>query len=593
MKNARTRKTLAFCIAAAMLGGALSACGGNNNNSSAGGNSESSSQSSTAQNSSDASTDDNGGAADGEYTQLIWLSSGTAINEEDKSLTTAEAAKRTGVFVQHNYVPEEKWNVLMASGNMEADILEVPSRSRQQLVEGGLITPLEDLIAEHGPNVQETMGHAMEYLKEYCSYGQDHVYFLQSHQAPDMNVVYDSVPYNYGVAPYIRWDYYEELGKPEINNEDDLLNVLKQMQDAHPDNDLGRKTYAMTLEVTAGMWSYATMYSYYNGYEGVGPAYAVSRTKDNELTNYLEDDYVMWGAAKYYNKAWQMGILDPETFTQKGENVTEKITNSQGFYTENSWNNYNTVLGESIGANAGFEPILEAFPAAYAGGTTTYGWAFASSITSTTQHPEEAMKFLDFLYSEEGARLFYSGIEGVHWEYGTDGAPAYTQEVMENRGNTEWDKANGLSNFHNWIGIDNMIPLADGFPADLSQTADMLKANNKPIDNHYCELYGVEYPGQVGKKMEESRPGYEVIWWNGDVGSMMNQVPDDINRIATQVTDILIKAYPKMIMSDTDEEFEKEKADCKSQLEAANIQQIIDWVYAEWDAAKAKVAALQ
>ena len=32
-------------------------------------------------------------------------------------------------------------------------------------------------------------------------------------------------------APYIRWDIYKEIGYPQIEDLDGLLNVLKQMQD--------------------------------------------------------------------------------------------------------------------------------------------------------------------------------------------------------------------------------------------------------------------------------------------------------------------------------------------------------------------------
>lgn len=119
MKELKVRRALAFLLAAAMAAGVLASCGGEAENSTG--------ESSEAAGNSGAEVVD-----DGDYVELIWLSPGTAINEEDKSLTTAEAAKRTGIFVQRNYVPEEKWNVLMASGDMEADILEVPSVPRYE-----------------------------------------------------------------------------------------------------------------------------------------------------------------------------------------------------------------------------------------------------------------------------------------------------------------------------------------------------------------------------------------------------------------------------------------------------------------------------
>lgn len=531
--------------------------------------------------------------AEEDYVELVWLNCGTAINEKDVSLVTAEAAKRTGIFVQYHCVPNEKFSVLMASGDMEADIISVSVGDRQPMIEGNLIIPLDDLLDEYGPHIKETLGQkTIDYLKKYLSYGKDAVYLLTSHQTTGLDNVSDFVPYNYQLAPYIRWDYYEELGSPEITNEDELLDVLRQMQDAHPTNDAGRKTYAMSLDVTNGLWSYATMYFYVSGYLQLNPAYICSYDTNYELTNIFEDDYVLWNALRYYNKAWQLGILDPETFTQKGENVNEKITTGQSFYTENSWNSYNVLFAEQIGGHAGFEPVLEAFPCGFGGDMSQFGWAFATGISSKSEHPVEAIKFLDFLYSDEGARLMYSGIEGIHWAYDENGVPAFTQETLENRGKAEWDKANGLSGkFSNWIGIDNMVPASDGYPVDLKQTTAMLKAANTELDTYYSSLYGVEYPGQVGKVLED-KGVFKNVWWNTDYSSLMQVVPDDITRIATKATDIMLKAFPRMIMSDTTEEFEEERDKCVEQLKEIDVQQIVDWVSAEWERSKAELSTL-
>ncbi len=46
--------------------------------------------------------------------------------------------------------------------------------------------------------------------------------------------------------PRIPWDFYSELGKPDLNNLDDLLNALAEMQKAHPTNEAGDKAYGMT-----------------------------------------------------------------------------------------------------------------------------------------------------------------------------------------------------------------------------------------------------------------------------------------------------------------------------------------------------------
>ncbi len=53
------------------------------------------------------------------------------------------------------------------------------------------------------------------------------------------------------------------------------------------------------------------------------------------------------------------------------------------------------------------------------------------AITTNCEHPEKAMQLLDYLNSEEGARLIYSGVEGVHWEYDENGVPQLTDSFIQ------------------------------------------------------------------------------------------------------------------------------------------------------------------
>jgi len=48
-------------------------------------------------------------------------------------------------------------------------------------------------------------------------------------------------------GPYLRWDLYKEAGYPEVGTLEDLLPVLKKMQDAEPTAPNGQKTYAVSL----------------------------------------------------------------------------------------------------------------------------------------------------------------------------------------------------------------------------------------------------------------------------------------------------------------------------------------------------------
>lgn len=522
----------------------------------------------------------------GEYIYLTYLEpGGSGLYEEEQSLTIKKIAEETGIFVQGTNVTDDKYSVLMASRDLEADIVSVRTIDQQALIEGGLLIPLDDLIDQYAPHIKETAENSLNYWREYKSFGKGELFLIPSHNAADLKEVTDSAPYNYGVAPYIRWDYYKELGYPEVTNEDDFLNMLKAMQDAHPTTEDGKKTYAMSV-VHDILWSFFTPYPYWNGYEVVNNLVA-RNAQDDLVNNALDEDFIGWRAVNFYNKAYRMGIYDPECLTQKGENVSQKVANSQTFYTENSWNNYNQVLGEVVGPQAGFEVLMSAFPAAYAGGTSSYGWGFTLGITSSCKDPVAAIKWIDYLYSEEGARLLYSGVQGVHWDYDEDGVPYLFEETMKMYQDEEWNKKNGISKYHNWIGIDNMIKHSDGYPVDLFYLDEVRAMANKPIDNEYCEYYDIAYPGQAGKAAD-----VDVIWWMGDAGSLMPVMPDDLKRIQTRAEDAMLKAIPQMILASTEEEFQQKRQELISQLESLGTQGVIDWIYTEFEKSKEEVEKL-
>ncbi|MDR0929378.1 MAG: ABC transporter substrate-binding protein, partial [Oscillospiraceae bacterium] len=50
-----------------------------------------------------------------------------------------------------------------------------------------------------------------------------------------------------GVAPTIPWDYYAEIGAPDLANLTDLIAALKAIQELHPTNAAGDPSYGITL----------------------------------------------------------------------------------------------------------------------------------------------------------------------------------------------------------------------------------------------------------------------------------------------------------------------------------------------------------
>lgn len=577
MANSKTRKALAFCLAAMMAASTLTACGGN----------ETASKDETGSTTSGSETASEG---DGGVVTLTFLQVGSGLTEEDNSLVTKKVAENIGVNVQPMVVNEDRLNVMMASGDMEADLITSAGGTgedvSQRLIEGGLVQPLDDLIEQYGPDIKENASEMLDFAREFCSYGQNKVFFVRSNTGPYEELAQKNRPYNYGVAPFIRWDYYKELGSPDVTNEDEFLQMLRDMQDLHPQNDQGQATYAMSLTLT-DLWNIFTFYSLCNDRGYIGGYYTNRDGATNDLvSNVLKEDDVVWRTLSYYNKAWRLGILDPESFTQKGENVTEKATTSRMFYTENSWNSYNSVLMENVGENAGFEPMYTAFPTVYGGDEGNYGWNYQVGISAKSENPEAAMKWINYLYNPDGARLRRNGIEGIHWEY-VDGVPTIMEDVWENKADEDWQKENGLNIYGNWVGLAGCLEAPDGYAYDLNYTVEALKRNNLPVDTAYCEEFGAEYPGQVPDVLDSENG--TVRFYYSDIPNMMSPKPDDLNRITSKADDILLKASPNMIMAETEEEFNQLRDETIKSLEDIGIQQVIDWATEEYNSAREKL----
>lgn len=60
------------------------------------------------------------------------------------------------------------------------------------------------------------------------------------------------------------------------------------------------------------------------------------------------------------------------------------------------------------------------------------GGEWVTVVTSACKNPEVAAQYLNYGYTYEGSLPFTFGIEGVHWNWGEDGIPKFTDEILKN-----------------------------------------------------------------------------------------------------------------------------------------------------------------
>lgn len=217
----------------------------------------------------------------------------------------------------------------------------------------------------------------------------------------------------------IRQDILQELGNPEINTLADYEKVLGMVKTKHPDMNalaLGPDQY--------GERYFKMLFGIKSGDSEI--------FEDNGAIKFQARDPHYLEAYKYMNKLYRNGYIDAESLIYKYEDFQQAINNGKSFSAARSADLY-------AEANKAFEQagmpykmaILSKMLTGEAGTVNdAIGWA-GLYITKNCKAPDRAIKFEQFLRSEEGQKLCVWGIEGEHYTLTSDGYPELTPKMTE------------------------------------------------------------------------------------------------------------------------------------------------------------------
>lgn len=313
----------------------------------------------------------------------------------------------------------EALNLMLASG----EVPDIVGSSRikdfvNQFGPEGAFIPLNDLIAEHAPNI--------------AAYYAERPDIAASVKAADGEMYY--IPYLpdgvFGRGYWIRTDWLNKLGLEVPQTVDEYEAVLRAFKTQDP-NGNGE---ADEVPYFARQWpELIRLVTLWDGRAHGSDTYHDFHVQDGQITHgYIGEGYRegIKNLARWYAE----GLIDAEVFTRGASSRDFLFSENLGGSTHDwfaSTGGYNSLSSEI----EGFELKAMAPPASISGKRVEEhrrilvkpdGWA----IGYTNEHPVETMKYFDFWFSEEGRRLANFGVEGEHYDM-VDGEPIFKQEFLD------------------------------------------------------------------------------------------------------------------------------------------------------------------
>jgi multiple sugar transport system substrate-binding protein/putative aldouronate transport system substrate-binding protein len=383
-----------------------------------------------------------------------------------------------------------------AAGNI-GDLMMIGAENGRlaDTVKAGLILDITDM-AKASRNLGNYPG-AIKMLQDLIQ--SDKIYAIAS-QASSNPATKPSEGLDLTWGPYIRWDLYTALGSPKLKTLEDLLPVLKQMQEKFPTSDSGKKAYGLSLfkDWDGNMMCVAKQPACMYGYDENG--FQLLSADGKTTQSIIDSDSMYVRTLKFFFQANQMGILDPDSTTQNFDTMNNKYKDGGVYFSPWPWLGqaaYNTLENKAAGKGFMYAPVqdMKIFSNGCAPGNK-----YCIGVGSGAQDPQRMVDFIDWLYSPEGIMLSCAqtsgscGPEGLTWEM-KNGRPELTDfgrkafagddKLTMPEGWGSGTYKDGISQL-NYQAVNTLdINPANNAPYNYSLWPSYLEANVTPLDKSW------------------------------------------------------------------------------------------------------------
>lgn len=536
------RKVVSLMLVSAMVAGMLAGCGSDSGSSKGGFSTETGSAAEASSSGETADDADDKSPITFEYFNADGKN-GNWDNPVAKAITEA-----TGVTLDVSYPVasqgDAKEDVALMIANDEYPDMIYAKGSATDLYQAGALIDMTDLIEKYGPNIKKMYGAEMEKLK----WSQDDPGIYQLSYAGVNQKTLTT-----GGSCQIQWAALKENDYKYPKTLDEYEKMIKSYLAAHPKTEDGLDMIGITMSASDWHWM-ITLGNPAGLIADASPDNGQWIIDDEYNVHYKhvtdeEKEYFKW-LCRMYNE----GILDPNFATQTDDDYIAKVASGRVVaITDAEW--HYSQCEATLVADGKVDQTYVGLPVTlredqvekallYQG--TTVGWGIG--ITKSCEDPVRAIKFLDYLCSDEGQILYHWGIEGENYFLDDNGQPYRTdEEVAKAQSDPDYAKNTGIDNYTGFPIYGTGSYSEDGFPYTPT-TKESVIANYNTAEKEGCEAMGFEMLTDMFAQPEEfDLLPYSALW--------AYQQPQELAEKQTILDEI---AWPGLVkcVTGTEDEFD-------------------------------------
>ena len=501
------RKVVSLMLVSAMVAGMLAGCGSDSGSSKGGSSTETGSAAEASSSGETADDADDKSPITFEYFNADGKN-GNWDNPVAKAITEA-----TGVTLDVCYPVasqgDAKEDVALMIANDEYPDMIYAKGSATDLYQAGALIDMTDLIEKYGPNIKKMYGAEMEKLK----WSQDDPGIYQLSYAGVNQKTLTT-----GGSCQIQWAALKENDYKYPKTLDEYEKMIKSYLAAHPKTEDGLDMIGITMSASDWHWM-ITLGNPAGLIADASPDNGQWIIDDEYNVHYKhvtdeEKEYFKW-LCRMYNE----GILDPNFATQTDDDYIAKVASGRVVaITDAEW--HYSQCEATLVADGKVDQTYVGLPVTlredqvekallYQG--TTVGWGIG--ITKSCEDPVRAIKFLDYLCSDEGQILYHWGIEGENYFLDDNGQPYRTdEEVAKAQSDPDYAKNTGIDNYTGFPIYGTGSYSEDGFPYTPT-TKESVIANYNTAEKEGCEAMGFEMLTDMFAQPEEfDLLPYSALW---------------------------------------------------------------------------------